>query len=137
MLQEQNRHTPSWINLNKIGVAKAEAMISDNNLDINPFFEYAQNIKIKMHDGWVKRFIGEALMNPDSHHVSESEYWVRQAITADKQNNMRFHLGKDYALYAEFFKRRKDMTRAREHLNKSIRIFKDCGASGWVEKYNE
>jgi hypothetical protein len=47
---------------------------------------------------------------------------------------MMFLLGMDYALYAEFFKRKGDRLKAQENLGKAIDIFKECGADGWVEK---
>jgi len=46
-------------------------------------------------------------------------------------------LGKDYAFYAELFKRKNDLRKAREKLNKAIEILKECGADGWVEKYEK
>jgi len=33
------------------------------------------------------------------------------------------------------FKRKGDLTKAQEILTKAIDIFKECGADGWVEKY--
>jgi hypothetical protein len=50
---------------------------------------------------------------------------------------MKWHLGRDYALYAEFFKRKGDNEKATEHLKKSIEILQECGADGWVEKYEK
>jgi hypothetical protein len=47
---------------------------------------------------------------------------------------MEFHLGKDYALYADLLKRKGDKLKARENLCKAIEIFRECGADGWVEK---
>jgi hypothetical protein len=47
---------------------------------------------------------------------------------------MMFNLGKDYALYADLSKRKDDRPKARENLGKTIEIFKECGADGWVTK---
>ncbi len=55
----------------------------------------------------------------------------------DKRNGMVWDLGRDYALYAELFKRKKDQLKAKENLNKAIEILKECGADGWVEKYEK
>jgi len=33
------------------------------------------------------------------------------------------------------FKRKGDLSQAKEKLSKSIEIFKECGADGWVERY--
>jgi hypothetical protein len=48
-----------------------------------------------------------------------------------------FHLGKDYALYADLFERKGDRPKVQESLGKAIEIFKECGADGWVEKYEK
>ena len=64
--------------------------------------------------------------------------WIKKAIEADNRNGMIWwHLGRDYALYAELFKRKRDQSKAKENLNKAIDIFKECGADGWVEKYEK
>jgi hypothetical protein len=43
----------------------------------------------------------------------------------------------DFALYAELFRRKEDRSKAKENLAKAINIFKECGADGWVEKYEK
>ena len=50
---------------------------------------------------------------------------------------MIWHLARNYALYAELLKRKGDLTKAKENLTKAIKIFKECGADGWVEKYEK
>jgi hypothetical protein len=37
-------------------------------------------------------------------------------MEADENNGMLFHLGQDYALYAQLFKRKGDLLKARENL---------------------
>jgi len=76
-------------------------------------------------------------MNIDDQHMSEAEAWIKKAIEADSRNDMRWHLGRDYALYAEWFKRKGEQPKAREDLNKAIEVLKKCGADGWVEKYEK
>ena len=46
-------------------------------------------------------------------------------------------MGMNYALYAELFKRKGDQPKARENLDKAIKILIKCGADGWVEKYEK
>ena len=48
-----------------------------------------------------------------------------------------WNLARDYALYADLFKRKSDLSKAKEKLNKATKIFKECGADGWVEKYEK
>jgi hypothetical protein len=37
----------------------------------------------------------------------------------------------------ESHKRKGEPSRAKETLNKAIEIFKECGADGWVERYEK
>jgi tetratricopeptide (TPR) repeat protein len=76
-------------------------------------------------------------MNLEDQHIPEAQDWISKAVEADKRNGMMWHLGKDYALYAELFKRKGDLPKAKENLGKAIKIFKECGADGWVEKYEK
>jgi len=50
---------------------------------------------------------------------------------------MMWNLARDYALYSELLKRKGELPKAQEHLSKAIKIFKECGADGWVKKYEE
>ena len=79
--------------------------------------------------------MGGILFNIDDQHTSEAEDWIKRAIETNQKYGMRWHLAKDYALYAELLKRKGDISNARENINKAIDIFKECGADGWVEKY--
>ena len=89
---------------------------------------------MKILDGEIKRYIGEILLNIDNKHLSEAGHWIQKAIEADQRNRIMFHLGKDFALYAELFRRKGDRLKAQENLGKAIEIFKECGADGWVVK---
>ena len=48
-----------------------------------------------------------------------------------------FHLGRDYAFYVDFFRQKGNRLKARENLGKAIEILKECGANGWVIKYQK
>jgi hypothetical protein len=94
-------------------------------------------IKIKTCEGFMQRCIGEILLNLDEQHISEAEHWIQEAIKADTRNGMMWYLGRNYALYAELFKRKGDQEKAEEKLGKAIEIMKECGADGWMEKYEK
>ena len=132
---EQRKIFPSWINLGKIALAGAKAMNNEKTLNLDVLYEYAEQNKVKNYEGHMKRGIGELLLNIDDQHLSESEHWIQKAIEADQKNRKMFFLGDDYALYAELFRRKGDRLKARENLGKAAEILKECGADGWVEKY--
>jgi tetratricopeptide (TPR) repeat protein len=128
---------PSWMNLNNIAVVRSMVMNNEKDVDLEAIYTYISKNKIKAFDGWMRRLLGEILLNMDENHLSEAEDWIRQAIDADQKNGTMFFLAKDYAVYADLFKRKNDIPKARENLTKAIDIFKECGADGWVEKYEK
>ena len=134
---EQARFGPSWINLSKIGISRAKVMNNEKDIDLESLYGYVEENKVKEFDGQMRRNIAEILLNIDDHHISEVEYWIQEAMEVNERNGMMWHLGRDYALYAEFFKRKGDHSKAKENLNKAIDILKECGADGWVEKYEK
>jgi tetratricopeptide (TPR) repeat protein len=134
---QDNRLTPSWANLQKVGVARSKVMSKEKDVNIESLYIHSQNNKVKILEGWFQRYIGEILLNIDDQHLSEAGHWIQKAIEADQRNRMMFHLGKDYALYADLFKRKGDRLKAQENLDKAIEILKECGADGWVGKYEK
>jgi len=132
---ENIRLWPSWANAGKVGSARSKVMNKEKDVDLETLYVHSRNNKVKAAEGWTQRCIGEILLNIDDQHLSESDHWIQKAIEADQRNRMMFHLGKDYALYAELFKRKGDRLKTRANLGKAIEILKECGADGWVEKY--
>jgi class 3 adenylate cyclase/tetratricopeptide (TPR) repeat protein len=134
---EQNRLFPSWVGYGKVASARSKVMNKEKDLDLDSLYAHSRNNRIKVAKGWIQRYIGEILLNIDDQHLSEAEHWIQKAIEADQRNRMMFHLGKDYVLYAQLFKRKGDRSKAQQNLGKAIEIFKECGADGWVEKYEK
>jgi tetratricopeptide (TPR) repeat protein len=128
---------PSWKSLALLSLARAKVLSHDRHINLNDQFERCRNIKVKSLEGWKARIVAEILLNIDAEHISEAEEWIRKAIGADKRNGMMFHLGSDYALYAELLKRKNDISKAKKNLAKAIEILKECGADGWVEKHEK
>ncbi|KKL28917.1 hypothetical protein LCGC14_2370340, partial [marine sediment metagenome] len=91
----------------------------------------------KVYENSAQRYMGEILLNLDDKHTPEAEEWIIKAIKADKKDGMMFYLGKDYALYAELLKRKKDLPKARESLGQAVKIFEECGADGWKRMAEE
>jgi class 3 adenylate cyclase/tetratricopeptide (TPR) repeat protein len=137
LLLENIRLWPSITNLARVGLARSKVMNKEKEVDLESLYAYSRNYKLKVYESWFQRYIGEILLNIDNQHLSEAELWIQNAIEADQRNRMMFHLGKDYVLYADLFKRKGDRPKARENLGKAMEIFKECGADGWVEKYEK
>jgi len=136
-LLERNRLFPSWVGWGKVAIARSKVMNKEKDVSLESLYTHSRNNKVKILEGWFQRYIGEILLNIDDQHISDVEHWIQKAIEADQMNRMMFHLGKDSALYGELFKRKGDRIKAQENLGKAIEIFKECGADGWVEKYEK
>jgi predicted ATPase len=128
---------PSTTIVSKLGLVRAQILNSEKDFNIETLYRYVSAAKRKVYKGWIRRYMGEILLNIDDQHLSEAEDWIKEAIEADIRNDMRWNLGRDYGLYAELFKRKGDQPKARENLGKAIEILKECGADGWVEKYEK
>jgi class 3 adenylate cyclase/tetratricopeptide (TPR) repeat protein len=134
---DHNRLWPSLENLGKVGLVRSKVLNKEKDMDLESLYIHSRNNKVKAYEGWIQRYIGEILLSIDNQHLSEAEHWIQKAIEADRRNRMMCHLGKDYALYADLFERKGDRLKAQENLGKAIEILKECGADGWVEKYEK
>jgi tetratricopeptide (TPR) repeat protein len=126
----KNSLYPSYINLYKLAQARIKSR-QEKNLDLASLPDFAHVVKTKVFENSAQRYMGEILLNLDDDHTPEAEEWIVKAIEADKRDGMLFYLGKDYALYAELLKRKKDLPKARESLSQAVKIFDKCGADGW------
>ncbi|UCG82815.1 MAG: AAA family ATPase [Dehalococcoidia bacterium] len=136
-LMEQHGVYPSWAALLRIIEVTARIMNNELDADVQSLCSYTVENRMRIFNGWMARYLGLALMNIDETHLSEAEDWLKKAINADTINGMRWHLAKDYASYADLYKRKGDIPRAEEQLAKAIDIFKECGTDGWVTRYEE
>ena len=134
---ERARIYPYFVNMWKVSIARSKVLNNDQDIKLSEVFQYYENINTKVAKGWAARHVGEILLNIDDQYISEAEDWVKKAIEMDKRNATMWSLGGDYALYAELFNRKGDQSEARENLGKAIEILRECGADGWVEKYEE
>jgi tetratricopeptide (TPR) repeat protein len=121
----------------KIFIALAKVMNNEKDINLTEIFKWHEDIKIKWIEGMALNHIGKILLNIDDQHFSEAEDWIKRAIETNEKYSMRWNLARDYALYAELFKRKEDFPKVRENLTKAIEILKECGADGWVEKYEK
>ena len=125
---------PSIIRHYQLCLVRAKALKHDRDIELTELFAFYQKNKFKFCEGWMARNIGDVLLIIDDDHLSDAAVWFQKAIEADTRNGMRWHLASDHALYADWFKKRGDIQGAKNQLRKSIDIFKECGADGWVTR---
>ena len=127
----------SLLNLTQIALFYSKVMNSDKDIDLKALYSTAGQNKLKRFEGFIKRLVGAILLNIDDKHIDEAGNWIVGAMEEDKRNGMMFELGMDSVLYGELLRRRNDKSGARESLGNGIKIFQQCGADGWVEKYEK
>ena len=134
---ELSKFLPSYINFYKIAKVRASILNKTQHIDIHELHRLYNTNNVKFLEGWMARLISEILVNIDDPHTSEAEEWINRAIEAHNGNGIRWHLAADYAVYGNILRLKGDQSGAKEELIKAIEIFKECGAEGWVEKYEK
>jgi tetratricopeptide (TPR) repeat protein len=132
-----NKGFPSLQGLAEIGIAMAKVMMNAKDISLESLYVHVYENKLKITEHWKLIYMSTILLNMDNQHIREAEDWIKRAIKSAERNNMLWYLAKDYALYAELFKRKGEQSKAKENLNKAIELFKDCGAEGWADKYEK
>jgi class 3 adenylate cyclase/tetratricopeptide (TPR) repeat protein len=134
---DQFEALPSLRNLLRTAWARAKVLNNSRSIELETLYTYVDQNSVKVFEGWIRRYLGDIMVNIDDRHTSEAQHWIEEAIEADERNSMRFNLGRDYALYAELFKRKGETVKAKDQLGKALEIYKECGADGWVTKAEE
>jgi tetratricopeptide (TPR) repeat protein len=128
---------PSLVRLCKLNILLTRLCKSQNKPELHRVLSKAKKNKLKVYEGWTCRTVSEIFAHSNVGNFEEAEDWIKKAIESDSQNGTMWQLGMDFALYADLFKRKGDKSKAKEKLARGIDILKECGADGWVEKYEK
>jgi class 3 adenylate cyclase/tetratricopeptide (TPR) repeat protein len=126
-----------YMDMTRISLARAKIMSDDSDIDFESLLGWVTHNKVKLYDGFIRRYVSEIIAYTDNQNLADAENWIQQAIDADKRNGTQWHLGRDYAHYSELFKRKGDRAKAKETLGRAIEILMACGADGWVAKFQK
>jgi class 3 adenylate cyclase/tetratricopeptide (TPR) repeat protein len=126
---------PSLARLCLVAMARAKVMNNEKITDLDLLIAYTHKNRPKLLKGKIRRHIAEILLYLDDSHMGEVEKWIYEAIEADRQNGLLFDLAMDLAVAGELYKRRGERSKAKKIVSEAMNIFKECGADGWVEKY--
>ena len=75
---ERARFLPSLIDLDKIGMARAKVVNNEKDIDLESFYGYKGDSKLKQFDGWTRRYIGGILLNIDDQDIAQAEDWIKK-----------------------------------------------------------
>ncbi len=136
-IMEDARFLPSWLNVHKLFVARAKILNHQSAVDLhelNTLIAAHEKNRLAVCESFGTRGIGEIFLHIDDNHMDEAEAWIRRAIKANTGYGTKWNLARDHALYADWFKKKKDIPKAREQLTKAIDLFRQCDADGWVTR---
>jgi class 3 adenylate cyclase/tetratricopeptide (TPR) repeat protein len=133
-VRESSRLAPSSANLNRIALARAKLLSGERDTSLEWMVRCAQENKVRIYDGCMARYIADIFLHLDEYPLSIAEGWIGKAIAADQRNGMACDLGRDYALYGDFFVKKGEPSKAVEFFEKAIGVFLECGADGWARK---
>jgi tetratricopeptide (TPR) repeat protein len=130
---EPTKYRLSEIGLYRVCMLAARVKSQDRPFQLDEMMNYYSKIRSMAMKHRCGRYICETLANDDL-YLDEAENWIEKIIAADQKWGFHFFLGRDYAIYADILHSKGDITRARNYLTKAIKMFKQCGADGWVAK---
>ncbi|HBB18329.1 MAG TPA: hypothetical protein DCZ97_15500 [Syntrophus sp. (in: bacteria)] len=136
-IMESARYFPSWLNCQKLSVKNDRILNGEPDIDLHKLDELIkahEKSKLAITKSVGSRCIGEIFLHIDDHHIPEAEAWIRRSIDFDVKHAVPWNVGKDYALYADWFNKKGDVQGAKEQLTKAIDLFRECGADGWVTR---
>lgn len=137
LIVEDARILPSWINFNKLFLAKAKILNHQSAVDmheLNSLIAAHEKNRLALCESFGARCIGEIFLHIDDQHMTEAEAWIKRAIEANTLYGTRWNLARDHALYAVWFKKKGNIPMAKEQLIKAIDLFRECDADGWVAR---
>jgi len=120
----------------EISLARIKAQ-AGQDVNLTEVFEKFESHKTKVSESKRIRDIVIILLHIDEARWSEAEEWLLKAISHDRTYGMKPYLAYDYALYADLYKRQNNLPQAREQMKKAIEITRECGADGWVKRYEK
>lgn len=135
---ENIRILPSWLNVYRLCLARSKILNHDADVDFNDLsrrIESHKKNRLAVCESFGSRCIAEIYLNMDDQHMAESEAWITRAIDFNKKYDTKWELARDHELYAQWLKKKGDLSKAKEKLTIAIGLFKACGADGWVEKF--
>jgi tetratricopeptide (TPR) repeat protein len=128
---------PQFSNLFDAMILFARVMKDELDIPFGDLSRYYKSNRAKYFFPRTAEFIAKTLLYSDRKNLSDAEYWVMKALELDTSYKFPIFQGFDLKLYAEVLERKGEILKSKEMQRKSIDIFRQCDADGWVEKYEK
>jgi class 3 adenylate cyclase/tetratricopeptide (TPR) repeat protein len=125
-----------WESFHKLCLQKADMASGEAVRNFCPAFYRSQKVSPWI-EGLYLATIARTLILSGQDRWAEAESLLNDAIATDERYGTRWSLGQDHAALSELHQKKGDHASARHHLKRAIEIMQECGADGWVERYQK
>jgi len=66
----------SWLNLCKLALARVKVMNNEHDIDVEQLYNYVAESRIEIHEGQMRKYIAEILLNLEGNHLEAAEKWT-------------------------------------------------------------
>jgi class 3 adenylate cyclase/tetratricopeptide (TPR) repeat protein len=108
---------------------------AEGERSIRQGIEILRKLEQRPHYSYGYLWLGELYAEAGQREKALENLGIAEANFLDM--GMDWWLARVYAAYAELWKREGDMAKAKESYRTAIEIFRECGAAGWVTRYEE
>jgi class 3 adenylate cyclase/tetratricopeptide (TPR) repeat protein len=131
---ETARLLPSLMQILKISAARARALESGGEVELNVLPARLKRNKLRLWEGFVARDLAEIHLAVPEGTLATAESWLQHAIDVDTARGLHWFLARDLTLLADLCRRREERTCADTHLRRAIAMYGECGAHGHRER---
>jgi class 3 adenylate cyclase/tetratricopeptide (TPR) repeat protein len=136
-LLQSNDSYPSLMRVCELAMARVMAVNKEKIPNLDLLLTYADRNNLRLFSGRIRRYLAEMMLYLNNSDMRKADKLIQEAIAIDSQNKNFFDLPQDLAVSAEIHRWMGDQSRVKEALSEAVRIYRECGADGWVENYEE
>ncbi|MEJ2587071.1 MAG: adenylate/guanylate cyclase domain-containing protein [Deltaproteobacteria bacterium] len=136
-LLKSNDFYPSFMRVCELALARVMAFNKEEIPNLDSLSAYADKNNIMLFGGRMRRYVAEVMLYLNDSDMRKADKLIQEAIAVDSQNKNFYDLPQDLAVSAKIHRRMGDQSTVKAALSESVRIYRECGADGWVEKYEK
>jgi tetratricopeptide (TPR) repeat protein len=125
-----------WESFHKLCLEMARVASCKAAVDFCPSFYRSKKVS-PFIEGIYIATIARTLIMCGKDRWAEAESLLNDAIAADERIGTRWSLAQDHAALSELHHKKDDLASAKHHLSRAIEIMQECGADGWVQRYQK
>ncbi|MDZ7698747.1 MAG: hypothetical protein U5R49_18075 [Deltaproteobacteria bacterium] len=130
-----NSFLPSFMRVCELAMARMTALNNEKIPNLDLLLTYDDRNSLRRFSIQARIYLAEIMLYLNSTDTRDAVKCIQGAITTNRENGTFFELHRSLAVCAQIYKQSGERSKAKEALNEAIRVCRECGADGWVEKY--